>query len=58
MPAADFTLRPGAQVQLDLVLLSNGWHEIAALLASSSVQIFGGALLRFSLMVSGDFARS
>jgi len=39
-----FTLRSGSQVQLDLILLPHGSHEIAALLASSSVQAFGGAL--------------
>jgi hypothetical protein len=42
--ASGFTLRSGAQVQLDLILLPHGLHEIAALLASSSVQAFGGAL--------------
>src|ERR1700733_3964817 len=42
--ASGFTLRPGAQVQFDLILLPHGSHEIAALLASSSVQAFGGAL--------------
>src|SRR6266478_250803 len=42
--ASGFTLRSGAQVQLDLILLPHGSHEITALLASSSVQAFGGAL--------------
>src|ERR1700736_284618 len=42
--ASGFTLRSGAQVQLDLILLPHGSHEIAALLASSSVRAFGGAL--------------
>src|SRR5213080_105565 len=42
--ASGFTLRPGAQVQLDLILLPHGSHEITALLASSSVRAFGGAL--------------
>src|ERR1700686_4894178 len=42
--ASGFTLRPGAQVQFDLILLPHGSPDIAALLASSSVQAFGGAL--------------
>jgi hypothetical protein len=42
--ASGFTLRSGAQVQLDLILLPHGLHGVAALLASSSVQAFGGAL--------------
>ena len=51
--ASGFTLRPGAQVQLDLILLPHGSHEIAALLATSSVQAFGGALP--PTMPSADF---
>src|SRR5665213_427145 len=42
--ASGFTLRPGAQVQFDLILLPHGSHEIAALIASSTVRAFGGAL--------------
>src|SRR6266849_4950248 len=38
--ASGFTRRPGAQVQLDLILLPHGPYEIAALLASSTVQAF------------------
>src|SRR5262249_37588742 len=38
-----FTLRSGAQVQLDLILLPHGSREIAALLATSTVRAFGGA---------------
>src|SRR5713226_5783249 len=48
-----FTLRSGAQVQLDLILLPHGSHEITALLASSSVRAFGGALP--PTMPSADF---
>jgi hypothetical protein len=51
--ASGFTLRPGAQVQLDLILLPHGLHEIAALLASSSVRAFGGTLP--PTMPSADF---
>src|ERR1700737_5094552 len=51
--ASPFTLRSGAQVQFDLILLPHGLHEIAALLASSSVQAFGGALP--PTMPSADF---
>ena len=40
--ASGFTRCPGAQVQLDLILLPHGPHEIAALLASSTVQAFAG----------------
>lgn len=39
-----FTLRSGAQAQFDLILLPHGSHEIAALLATSTVQAFSGAL--------------
>lgn len=42
--ASGFTLRSGAQVQLDLILLPHGSHEIAALLTTSTVQAFSGAL--------------
>jgi uncharacterized membrane protein len=35
---------PVPQVQLDLILLPHGLREIAALLASSTVRAFGGAL--------------
>src|ERR1035438_6581678 len=42
--ASGFTLCPGAQVQFDLIFLPHGSHEIAALLASSTVRAFGGAL--------------
>jgi hypothetical protein len=38
-----FTPRSGVQVQFDLILLPHGSHEITALLASSTVQAFGGA---------------
>jgi hypothetical protein len=38
-----FTLPSGAQVQIDPILLPHGSHEITALLASSTVQAFGGA---------------
>src|ERR1700736_2183844 len=48
-----FTLRAGAQVQLDLILLPHGSREIAALLASSTVRAFGGALP--PTMPSADF---
>src|SRR5260221_2208553 len=48
-----FTLRAGAQVQFDLILLPHGSHEIAALLASSTVRAFGGALP--PIMPSADF---
>lgn len=51
--ASGFTLRSGAQVQFDLILLPHGLHEIVALLASSSVQAFDGALP--STMPSADF---
>src|SRR6266567_8942560 len=51
--ASGFTLRSGAQVQLDLILLPHGSHEITALLASSSVRAFGGALP--PTMPSADF---
>jgi hypothetical protein len=47
------TLRSGAQVQLDLILLPHGSHEIVALLASSTVRAFGGALP--PTMPSADF---
>ena len=39
-----FTPRSGAQAQFDLILLPHGSHEITVLLASSTVQAFGGAL--------------
>src|SRR5712671_2322302 len=41
--ASGFTLSSGAQVQFDLILLPHGSLEITALLASSTVQAFGGA---------------
>ena len=41
--ASGFTLRSNAQVQFDLVFLPHGSREIVALLASSTVQAFGGA---------------
>ena len=40
--ASGFTRCPGAQVQLELILLPHGPYEIAALLASSTVQAFAG----------------
>jgi hypothetical protein len=49
--ASGFTLSP--QVQLDLILLPHGSHEIAALIASSTVRAFGGALP--PTMPSADF---
>src|SRR5262249_51769568 len=42
--ARGFTLRSGAQVQLQLIFLPHGSREIAALLATSTVRAFGGAL--------------
>ena len=51
--ASGFTLRSGAQVQLDLILLPHGSHEIAALLATSTVRAFGGSLP--PTMPSADF---
>lgn len=45
--------RSGAQVQFDLILLPHGLHEIAALLTTSTVQAFGGALP--PTMPSADF---
>src|SRR5262245_61811877 len=51
--ARGFTLRSGAQVQLPLILLPHGSREIAALLASSTVQAFDGALP--PTMPSADF---
>src|SRR5262249_12012522 len=51
--ARGFTPRSGAQVQLDLILLPHDSCEIAALLASSTVQAFGGALP--PTMPSADF---
>jgi hypothetical protein len=42
--ASGFTLCSGAQVQLDLILLSHGSHEIAVLLTTSTVRAFSGAL--------------
>ena len=51
--ASGFTLRPGARVQFDLIFLPHGLHEIAALLASSTVRAFGGALP--PTMPSADF---
>ena len=48
-----FTLRPGAQVQLELIFLPHGSREIAALLATSTVRAFGGALP--PTMPSADF---
>src|SRR6202451_382773 len=42
--ASGFTLRSGAQVQFDLIFLPHGLHEIAALLTTSTVRAFGGAL--------------
>src|SRR6266567_404315 len=51
--ASGFTLRAGAQVQLDLILLPHGSHEIAALLTTSTVRAFGGALP--PTMPSADF---
>jgi len=47
------TLRPGAQVQFDLILLPHGSREIAALLASSIVRAFSGALP--PIVPSADF---
>jgi hypothetical protein len=44
--ASGFTLCPGAQVQLDLILLPHGSHEIAALLAPSTVRAFAAARCR------------
>src|SRR5712691_1143516 len=41
--AAGFTRRPGAQVQLDLILLPHGPCEIAVLFAHSTVQAFSGS---------------
>ena len=51
--ARGFTLRSGAQVQLDLIVLPHGVREIAALLATSTVQAFGGVLP--PTMPSADF---
>src|ERR1019366_3464546 len=51
--ASGFTLRSGAQVQFDLILLPHGSHEIAVLLATSIVRAFGGA--RPPTMPSADF---
>jgi hypothetical protein len=51
--ASGFTLRPGAQVQFDLIFLPHGLHEITALLASSTVRAFAGALP--PTMPSADF---
>ena len=51
--ASGFTPRPGAQVQLELIFLPHGSCEIAALLASSTVRAFGGALP--PTMPSADF---
>src|SRR5207253_785271 len=51
--ARGFTPRSGAQVQLDLILLPHGSREITALLASSTVRAFGGALP--PTMPSADF---
>ena len=48
-----FTPRSGAQAQLDLILLPHGSREITALLASSTVRAFGGALP--PTMPSADF---
>jgi hypothetical protein len=42
--ARGFTLCSGAQVQFDLILLPHGAREITALLATSTVRAFGGAL--------------
>jgi len=42
--ASGFTRRVAAQVQCLLCLLLHGLHEIAALLTTSTVQAFGGAL--------------
>ena len=51
--ASGFTLRVGTQVQFNLIFLPHGSHEIAALLASSTVRAFGGALP--PTMPSADF---
>ena len=45
--ASGFTRRPGPEGQLELVLLPLGPREIAALLASSTVRAFGGALAAY-----------
>src|SRR5262249_24083446 len=51
--ARGFTLRSGAQVQLLLIFLPHGSREITALLVSSTVRAFGGALP--PTMPSADF---
>ena len=51
--ARGFTLCSGAQVQLDLIVLPHGAREITALLATSTVRAFGGALP--PTMPSADF---
>ena len=51
--ARGFTLCSGAQVQLNLIVLPHGAREITALLATSTVRAFGGALP--PTMPSADF---
>ena len=47
--ASGFTLRPGAQVQLDLIFLLHGLHEITALLASPAFRPSAAAAAYYAL---------